>query len=201
MPKKEEIESMIQEYNHWHDLFGDDHRSVGWPKDSSARFRALLSPWLNSPDFRNMSILDYGCGLGHLIPHIEKLHNQEKYVGIDLNEKLISSARTYYPNARFYSLAEIRELPKSDLVIASGIFNRKFSDSTDFLLKTTKHLLQISKIGFSFNVLSEFAFEKYEKNYYATLDKVHRVINREYSDSFIIDGHSLPGEFTIHLFK
>ena len=61
------------------------------------------------------SVLDVGCGPGHLTAHLRSL--EVDATGIDLVPEFIDRARTTYPEGR-YELGSIHELPTPDNAVA-----------------------------------------------------------------------------------
>ena len=200
MPNKEELDHMIGEYASWHSTHGDNHQSVGWNKPKHiSRFECLLNFWDCIPG--DKSIVDLGCGLAHLADHMKTCHPNYSYMGIDINQRFIDINKSKHPSYDFYCGAADEFTNKADVIGASGLFNRKFSDSKDFFLKTVNKRISNSTLGCSFYCLSSTAIEKNSTNFYISLSDVENVISRKLLDGFLIDGDSIPGELTIHLRK
>jgi SAM-dependent methyltransferase len=82
-------------YNTRFDQYGRDIKTVGWGNESSQhlRFEVLF----RGLDPKGKTILDVGCGLGGLVPYLEKRTNGDfRYFGIDIAEKLVNDASTAY---------------------------------------------------------------------------------------------------------
>jgi len=199
LPNKNELHAMINEYLEWHSKYGDDHKSVGWNKPKhTSRFECLISYW---GTIKNVHIIDLGCGLSHMVKFLEKIKLDFKYTGIDINQKFIYFNKHKYPQHEFYKSEADNFSQKADLILASGLFNRKFHDSKVFLLKTIKLMINNSKIGCSFNCLSTKATKKNEHNFYINHNDIEKIIDKSLVDSFIIDEESMPGELTVHIRK
>lgn len=80
-------------------------------------------------------ILDFGCNVGGLLATAEKKIPHENYVGVDVNEQALATARERYPNARWvhyngynptFNPDGDRNLSidegKFDVIIAYGVF-------------------------------------------------------------------------------
>jgi len=104
------------------DDYEDDARRVGWRTraEQALRFEALLEavpPGALGPELR---LLDAGCGLGHLLEHLERTGRRVDYTGVDVSPRLIEAARRRHPEARF-EVADLRELEGEwDLVVSAG---------------------------------------------------------------------------------
>ena len=48
-----------------------------------------------------MSVLDVGCGCGHILPSLRKIDPKMDYHGIDFSEEMLSEARTLFPKKYF----------------------------------------------------------------------------------------------------
>lgn len=72
------------------------------------------------------SVLDVGCGLGHLYGHITKLNPDIEYLGLDQSVDILKRARARYPNAKFergniYDM----NLPKFDTVVCLDMLHHQ----------------------------------------------------------------------------
>ena len=75
-------------YNERYKKFGRDIRTVGWgnDRDQILRFEVLF----RGLEPRGKTILDVGCGLGDLVPYLERRTDGDfKYIGIDVASKLV----------------------------------------------------------------------------------------------------------------
>jgi len=207
VPSKKEIDAMVLEYNCWYKEHGDDFRSVGWNKPKhEMRFAALLRNWPELVQIKKygkpkFEILDLGCGLAHLNEYLIKNRFEVDYTGVDINEKFIELNTTKFPFQKFL-LSNANELFQSaDFIFASGLFNRRFSDSETFFRQTVKNIINKSRVGCSFNCLSTTATSKNLHNYYVSMKQIEQLLDRNIVEYFNIDGQSVPGEITVHIKK
>ena len=73
----------------------DSSEIVGWmdgKKNQLKRFDTLLDIGVKNGD----TILDFGCGVGHMVEHINKTGLKVKYTGIDVNKDAIRRARNAF---------------------------------------------------------------------------------------------------------
>jgi 2-polyprenyl-3-methyl-5-hydroxy-6-metoxy-1,4-benzoquinol methylase len=69
------------------------------------------------------SVLDFGCGVGDLVPFLEREVGEFKYTGVDINPKFIEDARTTYPGYRFRTIDTASQVRgRYDVVVALGVF-------------------------------------------------------------------------------
>jgi len=105
----------------------DPAQQVGWRGhwDQELRFEALLE--VIPPGERGFSILDVGCGLGHLWAYLRRVGIEDvDYLGIDVLPDMVAGARALYPEGRFEKLDLLSpELPadRFDYVVCSGALN------------------------------------------------------------------------------
>tara|TARA_B100000963_G_C22568258_1_gene644787 strand:- start:720 stop:1346 length:627 start_codon:yes stop_codon:yes gene_type:complete len=206
MPKLDELENMLKEYSEWFSRFGDSYESVGWNKPKhNIRFKELIQPWasyISDPNEKLISILDLGCGLGHLKEYLDLEFNNFDYSGLDLNREFINQCIIKFPDSKFICSEASNIEGEYDLVLSSGLFNRKFEDSSKFLKETILTSLNSARLGVSFNILSFSALEKNEKNFYCHLKDIEEIVqDRTICSGFKIDGSSIPGELTVTIFK
>ncbi len=135
---KEEIALKILARNKelYNDIASDFSRTRGavWPE-----FEYFKGYIANGQD-----ILDLGCGNGRLLELLKD--NKINYLGVDYSQKLISSAQSNWPDAKFL-VADILNLPplkkKFDLVICVAVLHhipsKKFRKQ---ILKDIRSLLK-----------------------------------------------------------
>lgn len=103
--------------------YGNDPRGVDWHSAAAqqARFDALLRIGITE----GATVLDAGCGLGHLYPYLQEKGIAVRYTGCDLSEAHVAHARTLYPHARFIAADAARVVAAEtfDYVIACGLLH------------------------------------------------------------------------------
>lgn len=180
---------------------GNSHQSVNWGSQASQnlRFKTLLEPFLHEPD--GTTLLDVGCGLGHLYSYIKEQNLNFEYHGIDAITAMIEKARENNPeiDSRF-EVAELdkKEGEKFDIVIASGIFYLACDESR--MQKEISRLFAMAKRGVAFNSLSSWASEKESHEFYADPASVINFC-RTLTPLCILRHDYMPHDFTVQLFK
>ena len=152
--------------------FGETPQGVDWNSTESQtlRFRQLCQV-IAEDDF---SVVDFGCGYGAMLEFLKHEYETFSYAGFDISQDMIASANEKFKDERdvFWCHKE-EEIPASDYVIASGIFNVKmeFDEAMwkKYILDTLHTINTIAKKGFSFNILTSYSDAEYMKNnlYYA----------------------------------
>ena len=174
-----------------------DPMSVGWSNkhNQTTRFQVLLDIGIIKSD----KVLDYGCGLGHMLDYI----NLPYYKGIDINPTSIDIAQRAHPDACFEVKDIMDEQESFEWVIGSGVFS--FLISVDDMLDRMDKALEIARKGVAFNFLLPTIDNPEYFNTFS-LDRMDyildRLMNRRNND-FIIEYVTdyVEHDFTIYLNK
>ena len=189
--------------------------AVGWldgRQNQTKRFQTLLDIGVQEGD----SILDLGCGLGHLSEHLEKINLNVDYTGIDTNKWAIEQAHEFKENTNTPMLGvpkayQFREATyihttifeicgRYDWGIASGVFNVGFPKLE--MLETINELLSKAKKGVAFNLLNhaDSNFDKdipMEYEIYAP----EEIVSHLKGDVSIVENYGVENDFTIYIRK
>ena len=183
-------------YNEYLKDFPLGHYSaVGWTTKETQykRFEALFGVGITD----NTSLLDYGCGLGHLNDYINlNGYKNINYTGIDINPNYITYAIMRYPGQRFLctDIEPIDE--KFDYVIGSGVFT--IIIELNDVIKKIEKAYEICNKSVAFNFLHKKS-ELYPLNLYEPkelLSRLSHIPNIE-----IIDNYLINEDFTIYIKK
>lgn len=166
---------------------GQNPRGVDWNGEESQflRFQQLLRIVQTEGGF---SINDVGCGYGALIDYLRKNFKGYKYIGVDISEEMILSAKARYEqneSVRF-ELSSISPV-QADYSVASGIFNVRLTHNDDewwsYLTGTLDQLNETSSKGFSFNCLTKYSDVEKMRDYlyYADPCRLFDWCKRRYS--------------------
>lgn len=137
--------------------YPNDYRGVKWENALSQQIRFKILTQI-SPLIYNSSVLDVGCGLGHLVDYLNAQNFTGHYKGIDLCNQMIILAKKKYPHLEFENNT-IENIPEKsvDFVLASGIF--AFVDYTQ-LQYIIALLFSRANKGVAFNCLSLYTPEQ-----------------------------------------
>ena len=177
--------------------FGGDYRAVDWGSRESQwlRFRVLLG----LDDVAEASVLDVGCGVGHMVDYLTEVGFRGAYRGIDLLAEMIGVARQRHPDFRFeqIDLATDSIDAKADYVFSSGLFT--FADD-DRLRDTVKIMFTAANTGLAFNSLSAWAVDKEDGEFHADpLDTL--AFCRTLTPRVVLRHDYHPRDFTVYLYK
>lgn len=177
--------------------YGFDFRSVDWgtQQGQEVRFQILLEVG----NLLDASLLDMGCGLGHLVKHLTARGFRGKYLGIDVLPEMLACAREHYPHWQFQE-GDILDPEKSwtaDYVVGSGLFT--FGDN-ELMQSTVQAMFQTCTKAVAFNSLSAWADHKETGEFYAdplgTLE-----FCRTLTPWVILRHDYLPHDFTIYMYR
>jgi SAM-dependent methyltransferase len=189
----------------WHE-FGYHSRTLGWNKDCQwVRFEAALDGIRNN---EMQSVLDVGCGFGDLLGFLRERGWQGRYTGIDLVPELVDAARGVYredPAAEFVcgDVHEGAPLPKSELVLALGMFNHSLPQGNLGLIQETIAAMweaSSSVVVCDFLSVSSEPEKRQAHLFYADPAEVYR-IGAAYSRRLEIHHAYMPFEFQLKLWR
>ena len=150
-------------------VHGPSPRGVDWNSAESQelRFEQLLKVCDTSSLF---TLNDYGCGYGALAGYLAGKGYQFKYNGFDLSAQMIDEARGKYGNLRHCAfVSDEGSLGVADYTVASGIFNVRQQTSVEewkgYVLHTLGKIVELSKKGFAFNVLTKYSDPEFMHQY------------------------------------
>jgi SAM-dependent methyltransferase len=142
---------------------GPTPSGVDWNSRASQelRFAQLARLW---DDERQVSVLDFGCGYGALLPWLRSRGFEGPYLGFDLSTAMITSGEQAADAAelsgwRFTSDRE--RLPAADFAVASGVFNVRMDTADrewrEYMRATIDDLAALASRGFAFNALTSYS--------------------------------------------
>ena len=197
--KKYLIENTREEYyeeqhKRWVDTpYQKSPVAVGWldgKQNQAKRFETLLNIGVQEGD----SILDLGCGLGHMVEHLEKIGLNVRYTGIDTNKNSIQQAYQFGEAAYIHgTIFDIQE--RYDWGLASGVFNVEFPKEE--MLKTISELLSKANKGVAFNLLSNSANNNLTYENYIP----EEVVSYLKGNVSIVENYGVENDFTIYIKK
>ena len=187
-------------YNERFERFGRDVRTVGWGSrhDQLLRFEVLFG----GIDPIGKTILDVGCGLGDLVPFLDNLTNGDfKYVGIDVAEHLINSAKVTYDDKRCaFMCCDIfgADLPEVDIAVLSGALSLRAEGMDEYAHRTMKLMYDRTSEAACLNFLTTHVDYELEKNKHYSPETVFKWALGLTEHVSLIDDYPLY-EFTVQL--
>ena len=167
--------------------------AVGWldgKQNQAKRFETLLDIGVQEGD----SILDLGCGLGHMVEHLEKIGLNVRYTGIDTNKRSIQQAYQFREATYIHgTIFDIQD--RYDWGLASGVFNVEFPKLE--MLETISELLSKANKGVAFNLLSNSANNNLTYENYIP----EEIVSHLKGDVSIVENYGVENDFTIYIKK
>jgi SAM-dependent methyltransferase len=183
---------------------GYSPKTLGWDNGrQDIRFDVLLSFF----EFRGKSILDIGCGFGDLNRVLyREIGDNYQYLGIDLVDELLNEGKFHYPHSNINFLhadfLEYKFKETFDIVLASGIFNHKFSSGENdlFVDRVLKKAWSICSEGLAFDFLSDKVDYRNDHNYH---NNPERILGTAYtlSRNVLLRNDYMPFEFCLYVGK
>ena len=192
--------NVIERYSKRFEAFGYDPQTLGWTKGKQLVRFDLLTSHLN---LRGKTILDIGCGFGDLNKLLQiKYGTDYEYIGVDLVPALVEQGQSLFgsPKVRFVCgdfLSSSIDF-ECDLVVASGIFNFKLSDGSnyEFIEESMSKAFRLCRVGFAFDFLSDRVNFKRDDCFHSSPE---HVLTHAYklSRNVVLRNDCMPFEFAI----
>jgi SAM-dependent methyltransferase len=194
----------FEKYRKGYEEYGYSPKTLGWDKGrQDIRFEVLLSFF----ECRGKSILDIGCGFGDLNRVLARRSSDSyHYTGNDLVGDLIDEGRRQYPqeHIRFLNVdfLEYPLMEKFDIIVASGIFNQKFTSGKNdlFVKRVLKKAWSLCKEGLAFDFLSDKVDYRHDHTYH---NNPERILGLAYglSRNVVLRNDYMPFEFCLYVGK
>lgn len=154
-----------------------------------------------------LSILDVGCGNGEFYEYLNFRGFHGRYVGIDINEKLVNEANERFPESRFpgtsFKVGEIfaSDVGTHDFVVCSGLFNIDVGQTTEFHEAIVEAMFKAAKNAAIFNAVTTFTSFKAESMYYIDVRDLINFVVTSVSPRFQLRHHFLPYNYTMAIYQ
>jgi SAM-dependent methyltransferase len=186
--------------------FQESHEILDWgSRDSQfARFDVLSKVIRGSIRNNRFSVLDVGCGLADLEPHLRKEFPSYSYFGADVTLEILREAQRRRPGLHLVNADSFHSLPfrseAFDYLFCSGVFNLESGDNERELADALPILGSSVSIGVVINFLHCRVREPYAYCHYYDPDVVASVARNAFPDAAIaiLDGY-LENDFTLRV--
>lgn len=183
---------------------GDTSLGVDWPNEKDAKTRHSVMLGIKT---QNCSLLDFGCGSGHLLDTINNHYFGIKYIGLDINQKSIDLCLKKFPDNKFICQDVLKNplTEEFDYIICNGVFNEKLDLSYDemfaFLESVVSELWKICKVGLAFNVMNKHVDWERDDLFHVPFDQMADLCKRRLSRHFQFRSDYGLYEYTVFVFK
>lgn len=211
-----EYTKIIEHYEECFDKYGDTPRGVDWTKEEQVEFR--YQTMLELVNFREksfqvtkqVSLLDYGCGLSHLYEFIQNNNiNNIEYTGLEISNKFFNESKQKFPKNN-YILGDILKdnnllQNKYDYIVMNGVFTEKrnlsYEDMFEYFEKMITRIYSYCNKGIAFNVMSKQVDWEIDTLFHVPMDDMANFLTKKISRNFIIRNDYGLYEYTVYLYK
>jgi len=208
-------DNYLQIYKHYEeclDKYGDCYKGVDWPnkQDTEKRHNIMLNI-LNTIKIDNPlpSMLDFGCGCGHLYEYILSHNLNIDYYGLDISQKFVNICKAKFNHDKFYNIDVLKEttdqIPVVDFIIFNGVFTEKRhmteGEMWSFFTNVLKKMWACTKHGFAFNVMCPIVDYKNEILFYPSFDDIGLFLKENLSRFYTINNQYGLWEYTVYVYK
>lgn len=199
---------VIEHYEECLDQYGDGPRAVDWRDlvGQELRFKVLTEIM----PLEGLSVLDVGCGLGHLYQYLRESGLKIQYVGLDLSAKMITNARRRFSEVRFIAADLLSDAAPGlaaesfDVLIANGLFLVKMDTPVkvweEFVRSMIVKMWETCTRGISFNLLSTKVDFQAQQLYYCAPDEILRFALE--LSRYVVIRHDYPlYEYSVYIYK
>jgi SAM-dependent methyltransferase len=177
-----------------------DAQCVGWNDTQSQllRFSALMGVG----SFANCSVLDVGCGPGHLYEFLQKHNPPAQYTGLDMIAQSVELARNSYPQAQFLEGVFPEYTPQGhfDYVVASGLFCLNIHHAKKKYWESLNAMFELCHKGIAFNCLNALVPVKNPFYQAFKAQEIYQMCKR-ISPFLVLREDYLERDFTIYIYK
>jgi SAM-dependent methyltransferase len=197
------VGSMVELYQQAFREHGDSPASVLWPRGrQELRFEAL-SKHIKDGRF---SVLDFGCGLGHLKDFLEQRFDDVQYYGADLVPEFISSIESKSPGVHVKLISSFEDLSDSvDHVMISGTFNIIAGEDAQSYLESVKktliYLFSLCRVSLSVNFMTDRVDFQQPGAHHVNVQDMYCFLSENLSRRLLVDQSYMPYEFTCTVIK
>ena len=196
---------------HYDDCFkkhGDNNLGVDWPKYEDTLTRHEIMFQLLQGD-ENVSLLDFGCGLGHFYEFLKSHnhHNFTNYSGLDINESFYQTCKQKFPFLNFYhtDILVNDNIPNFDYIVCNGTFTEKRelsqNEMMEFFTSVLKKLWAKTNKGIAFNIMSKLVDWERDDLFHVSIDELGWFLKNNLSRNFVIRNDYKLYEYTVYVYK
>ena len=207
---------IVRHYEKCFEKYGDTNKGVDWPNERDAEIRyRVMTEIIKYAEMRgdigncNNSLLDFGCGLGHLYEYIIRNNIDVIYTGLDLSPIFVDKCNEKFPNVNFIKLNLLEDSTISDnsfdWVILNGVFTEKreltYEEMLDYFCKLTEKVYSVCSRGFAFNVMSKDVDWERDDLFHLPMSTLSDFLTKKLTRDFVIRNDYGLYEYTVYVFK
>jgi len=191
--------------------YGDSFRGAGYTKsEAEAEQRYALMLGVVREHDASVSVLDFGCGFGHMLDYIErrKVGPTIRYSGLDLSSRYLDAARARHPSATFIQMDVLEsddDLPLFDYITLNGVFNYRGPVAEDAMVRYWQQLVSVvfrhCSRGIAFNVMSRVVDWQRGDLFHLSFDTMAQFVGHALSRHFVIRHDYDAREYTVYVYR
>jgi SAM-dependent methyltransferase len=196
-------ESLRRHYRQLLRSHGDSHEAAQYSSRASqeARYEVLSA----IGNLQGTSVLDFGCGTGHLATFLAQRGVDCRYTGVDIVEEFFPFARAKHPTHRFGIWDDFAD-ETFDYAFVSGVFNNRMDDNEGFFRTTVERLFARVRTGLAFNLMSRYVDFEDPGLWYAQPEAVFAFIKTltpyvTLRNDYVVKELAVPFEFVVYAYK
>ena len=190
--------------------FGDNHKGVDWPnlEGANKRYSVMMA---GIPSNSGSTILDFGCGLGHMLDYINnESENNIDYTGVDINDEFVELCKVKFPDRVFLSgdilEGKLEGLKDSyDYIISNGVFTHKselsFDNMWDYTKSVIRELWKITGRHLIINFMSKNVDWERDDCFHLPMDTLADFLCKEITRDFILRNDYQLYEYAVIIYK
>jgi len=169
-------------------------------RSQTKRFAAILK----IGDLEGRTLLDVGCGYGHLYTYLQNRRISVDYTGFDITPAMIEIARQANPEiADRFQLVDIMTEDLSgqyDYVVCNGALNVDWGNNLSVMTRMIQRMYSLCGIGMAITMTSALTKRPTRGTYYFDPAEIVRRIS-PLCQNFILDHSYLPHDFALFAYK
>ena len=171
------------------------------PQTQYLRFSEIVK-FLDLDDGRK-TLLDVGCGNAELYKFLNFLGFRGRYLGYDINEKLLSQARSRFADIDVQNkdIMDEEVAQRFNYVVLSGLFNVNVGQSTTWVHEFLKRMFALCDEVMVFNMISTHVTFRDEGTYYMNPAETLTFCIENLSRRTTLSHHNLPYNYTVSVFR
>lgn len=198
------VEKVSKIYQEAYLKHGYSLNAIFIPKGRQKERFEVLTQQINPK--KKFSILDYGCGLGHLKQYLDNNFHDFHYTGADIVSEFIEENKKRYENAVFKKITTYQEIGENyDFIVLAGVFNilyqETLAEQQKIVRETLIHLFNQTNDVLSVDFMTDEVDFQQPTAYHQNPIEIYKFATQNLSKRVILNQSYMPYEFTIHIFK
>jgi SAM-dependent methyltransferase len=194
---------LIEQYREAFRRHGRSPDAVLCPKGRQYLRFAALTSHIRQDGF---SVLDFGCGLGHLKAFLDTHFTKFRYFGVDVVPEFVAECAKLFPQATFTEIRGHADVAgEYDYTVLSGVFNILYLPDRERHMKvacdTLEHLFQLTGKALSCDFLSDQVDFQQPGAFHMSRAALLEFVRTRLSQRYVLDHSYLPYEFALTVFK